>query len=226
MGRVIVVSISRTHARLFDVTAGGVAELACLTALATRGGRFHSDRHGSPGGGEKEYHHRIEHEREAHYEAIRERLEQLGKGSPVQGLLVTGPVREVSAFTGFLDGHLADILLGTERTNPRAITPATARRLALTHWERKIREGERRDMIRLLESAGEGWAVTGVQPTMRALAAGQVRKLYARADSPAAEVGEAVAEARAHRIPVVMLHDPEAAGQLTHLGGLLRYRTA
>ena len=102
------------------------------------------------------------------------------------------------------------------------------------------------------EAMGQGWAVNGVTPTLRALARGQLKLLVVRAgqtgwgfrcagsgrlvaardDSrnegepvPVADlVNEALEEALEDGIEVVVVDDPDASAALDGIAGLLRFR--
>jgi peptide subunit release factor 1 (eRF1) len=223
-GRVIVALIDRVRGRLFEVTAGHAEELPGIPPHATRGGRFHSERGDSPGGGEKEYHHRITKERERHYEAFAARLRDLSRGLVMRGMVVAGSQREVAGLLPFLDDSLRQRLVGTARLNVGTATLAQVRELAFQLCAEHERTTARAEVERLLDKAGEGWAVNGVQATTRALARGQLRTLVVRGDTDAAEADEAIEEALHQDVPVVMVDDPEAGGKIAQLGGFLRFR--
>ena len=92
-GTVLTAVVDRTRARIFEVTAFGAAEVADVPAAATRGGKFHSDRHGAPGWGEHDYHERIRAEKERHYHRVAEHLQELDRGRPAHGIVVAGQGR-------------------------------------------------------------------------------------------------------------------------------------
>ncbi|MBI4503148.1 MAG: hypothetical protein HY700_18580 [Gemmatimonadetes bacterium] len=223
-GRVLTAVIDRAHARVFEVTAHGALERTDVAPAATRGGRFHSDRGGSPGWGEKDYHARITRERERHYESVMRALIRLDREHPARGVVVAGPQRQVAAMLPFLDGGLLHRLIGTARLNPTAVTPRKVQEATFALCDAHDREAERAEVRLLLDSIGEGWAVNGVQATMRALRRGQVRTLFVHSDTDIAEADEAIEEALGQRVRVVMVRDPGAAAALQHLGGLLRFK--
>ena len=108
-----------------------------------------------------------------------------------------------------------------------------------------------RQLIAELEAALEtGWGVTGVRPTIQAMARGQVRTLFLRANQrlmgfrcgpggrlvaapgdcmangppvPVDLVNESVEEALRHHIPIVMVREP-ALGAWNGSAALLHYR--
>ena len=130
IGRVLAVVLDRAHARFFDVTTEGAAELPCLQSPAMRGGKFHSDRQGGPGWGERAYHGRIKEEERRHFEAVVERLLRHDRERPADALLVGGPGTATGALVRSLPPVLADRLIGTARLNPTELTAAAVVRAA------------------------------------------------------------------------------------------------
>ena len=223
-GRVITVVVERMHARLFEVDAWGAEELPGSVPSATRGGKFHSERHESPGWGEKEFHARIARERERHYDAIVHRLKDLDRERPIRGIVLAGHTRDLSGLARFLDESLAQRLIGTVRFDARTATAGKVKDATFGLYAKHERESETARVADLLSSVGEGWAVNGVQATMRALARGQLRTLFVRAETEAAEADEAIEEALAQRVGVVLVHEPDTAAKIKHLAGFLRFR--
>jgi peptide subunit release factor 1 (eRF1) len=114
------------------------------------------------------------------------------------------------------------------------------------------REAERSIVHGLGNALGEGWAVDGLEPTLRALGRGQVRTLLVDADtqSPGYRSGktgrlalserelrsdgevhqvldlvdDAIEEALRQRVEVEVLHDESARRAIKGLAGLLRFR--
>ncbi len=252
MGRLLVAVLDRTQARFFEVGAFDACELPGLQAVATRGGKFHSDRRDSPGRGEHDFHDRIEEERHRHFAIVAERLAALDRQHPAQGVMLAGPAEETSAAARFLSHSLAERYIGSARLNPTAVEPAEVRTSALA-----LRgEFERRREVRMVEElesvVGEGWATNGAAATLRALAHGQVRTLLLRDDLTGAGfrcsdtgrlalsksecrgegrpvpvpdlVNEAIEEALRQRVGLVVIHEPDAARRIDGLAALLRFR--
>jgi peptide subunit release factor 1 (eRF1) len=248
--RVLVVALDRARARFFEVTARGCVELPGLSLPATRGGRFHSDRHGSPGWGERDYHGRLHEEERREVEGIVRALERLD-GHPADGLLLAGPKAAVAALQRALPPALAERLIGTTRLNPTAITPALIARAA-----RAAQGGQEpvteRTLVRAVDrGVGNGRATNGPRETLRALAKRQVRTLLTApgatlqgfrcagskrlvlAAVECVEEGkpmrvhnlldQAIADARAQDANIVEIHDPELAKQIDVMAALLRW---
>jgi len=250
-GRTVVVVLDRAHARFFDVTADGVAELASFHSPATRGGKFHSDRHGSPGSGEQAYHGRLQEELRRHLEGITQHLLSLGGWSPGDSLLIAGNETVVAALRHVLPPNLTDRLIGSSLLNPLEVTPAAvareARAVAAAH-----RPAHEAQLVAALERGlGTGYATSGARETLRALARRQVRTLlvaagtrgtgYRCSDSgrlvlSAADcygegeaalvpdlVGEAIAAARSQDAAVELIQEPELVGRIDGMSALLRF---
>lgn len=251
-GRLLLAAFDRKVARFFEIHAFGVRELPGLHTASTRGGRFRSDWADSPGWGERSFHHRIEEERHRHFEAVGQRLAELDRESPTQGILLAGPLEETRAAERFLPASLTARYMGSARLNPTAVRPAEVRAAAL-QLRRQFETARERELIAGLESkVGEGWAANGPQPTLRALARGQVRRLligsemtgsgYRCVDSgrlalskaecrgegstvPILDlVNEAIEEALRQRVEVAVIHEPELAEAIDGLAAEFRFR--
>jgi peptide subunit release factor 1 (eRF1) len=222
--RVLVVVLDRTLARFFEVTAGGTSELTSLHSPAMRGGRFHSDRQGGPGWGEKEYHGRIREEERRHLEGVVEQLEHFDC-NPGDALLVAGPKTAVAALTRSLPPALADRLMGTAHLNPTAVTPAAVERVVHTAQSAQRPATERGVLVAIREGLGRGRATNGAQETLRALAKRQVRMLLVPADAvPGTElIQQAIRDAHDQDAAVLTIHEPEVAKQIDVMAALLRW---
>jgi peptide subunit release factor 1 (eRF1) len=234
------------------VTAFRAEEIADLRADSTRGGRFHSDRQGAPGRGEKEHHNRIRQERQRHFEAVARQLFELYRKQPVHGLVIAGPGPEAGALEPFLHQYLAERLMGMARLNPKEAKPALVHEATLAVREAFERAAERALVHELEESVGSGWAVNGMAESLRTLARGQVRALLVNADAggsgfrcpdsgrlaltdgscrgegepePVLDiVDEAIEEALRQRVNVEVVYDPAACKAIEGMAALLRFR--
>jgi hypothetical protein len=122
----LTVVMDRTSARIFEVTAYG-ARSRGPPFEATRGGKFHSDRHGAPGMGEHTYHNRIRNEKKRHLGMIAGTLFRLdGRSRPRPGLAGIGT--DAASLTPFLHPYLKGKVMGTAKLNPRETGPSTSRR--------------------------------------------------------------------------------------------------
>jgi len=74
------------------------------------------------------------------------------------------------------------------------------------------------------EGAPEGWAVNGVDPTLKALSRGQVRTLLADGQDDDSRIDEAVEDALRQRSQVDVLYDEKARRVVDGLAALLRFR--
>jgi peptide subunit release factor 1 (eRF1) len=252
MQPVLAVVIDRAHARFFEVTARGRTELACLTAGATRGGRFHSDRGDAPGWGEHDYHRRLEQEHHRHYANVVRQVEELLRTRPIRGVVLAGPTDHTSALARFLPDRIADRLLGTAKLNPTAISAAELQATTLEVAEEHGRKLLKSELKALDDAVGGGWAVTGPRETLRTLHRGQVRTLFVRDDlegggfrcvgsgrlvlamgdcrdegqpQPVRDlVDETIEEALRQRVRVVTVPDCAGAEAVDGLAATLRFR--
>ena len=69
-----------------------------------------------------------------------------------------------------------------------------------------------------------GWAVNGVEATLKALGRGQVRTLLADGQDDDPRIDEAVEEALGQRAQVDVLYDDKARRVVDGLAALLRFR--
>lgn len=252
IGSLLTVVLDRTTARLFEVTAFGAEELERVKAESTRGGRFHSDRQGAPGQGEAQFNSRIREEKQRHYATIAERLFAHHRKRPVHGIVLAGPGKEAGAVAAFLHPYLAERLMGVVSLNPKDAKAAVVYEATLAARAEFEREAERSIAHGLEDALGQGWAVDGMDATLRALGRGQVRTLLVNADAqgpgfrsartgrlsltdrelradgdvvPVLDVvDEAIEEALRQRVEVEVLYDDEARRAVASLGGLLRFR--
>lgn len=250
--RVIVVVLDRVHARFFLVGPFDTEELPCLTSAATRGGKFHSNRHGAPGFGEGAYHHRIRTERERHYDAVARCLRTVTGERRVEGIVLAGVERDTNAVARFLKPPLAARVWGTAHLNPTAVSAAEVAHAADAAREAHDRVADREAIAQWAEGMGTGWATAGIRETLGALGRGQVRTLLVAAGATgrgyrcsrtgllvlAREdcggqgipieipdlIDDAVEEALRQGIDVQTIDHPEDAARLDGLGALLRFR--
>jgi peptide subunit release factor 1 (eRF1) len=250
-GRLLTVVLDRTSARFFMVTAYHAEELPGLRADSTRGKRFRGDQSG-PGWGEHTYHNRIRQEKQRHYEAIARELFTIDRRQPAQGIVLAGTGTEAGAVEPFLHNYLVERMIGTAKLNPKEASAPLVHAATLAVREQWERGSERMLVQEMLESEGNGWAVNGLDQTLRALALGQVRALLVHAD--AAEPGfrcgdsgrltrterecrgegeavpvldvvdDAIEEALRQRVVVNVIYEEEARASVRGLAALLRFR--
>src|SRR6266704_1446295 len=195
-GTILVVACDRTSARFFAVTAYDVAELPSLTALATRSGKFHGER-------------------------------QAKKGSVLAGGFGEHNyhmrIREEKQrhYAG-----VADRIFQIQAQRPLAerVAAAEVREAALALREERERAWERAHAEAVREGVGSGWAVNGIDATLKALERGQVRTLVADGRDDDLRIDDAIEEALAQRVQVDVIYDERARRVVDGLAGLLRFR--
>jgi peptide subunit release factor 1 (eRF1) len=250
-GRLLTVVLDRTSARFFSVTAYATEELSGLRADSTRGKRFHGDQSG-PGWGEHTYHNRIREEKQRHYEGIARELFAIDRRQPAQGIVLAATGTEARAVEPFLHNYLVERVIGTARLNPKEASAPLVHAATLAVREQWERASERTLVQEMLDNEGSGWAVNGLDETLRALARGQVRVLLVNAD--AAEPGyrcgdsgrlarterecrgegapipvidivdDAIEEALRQRVMVDVIYEDQARASVMGLAALLRFR--
>jgi len=217
-GTVVVVACDRTAARFFAVTAFDCVELTGLAAVdASRGGKFHGSRQvmaraGTPAGspGEHNYHMRIRTEKQRLYAQVADRLFQIHNQRPLAGLVAAGIGADAAALLRHLHTYLRDLVLGVVKLNPKRVTPAEVREVALALREERVRAWERAHADAIREDLGTGWAVNGIEATLKALRRGQVRTLLADGHDDDPRIDEAIEEALIQHAQVAMLYDDRA----------------
>ncbi|HTR20365.1 MAG TPA: host attachment protein [Gemmatimonadales bacterium] len=247
----LAVVLDHAHARFFEVTDTGATELTGLRSPRMRGGKFHSDRQGGPGWGEKEFHQRRREEERRHYRAIARRLAMLDRSRGARGFVVAGPGRAATAFRRSLPPPLAERVLSTARLNPLEVSPVAvhfatraARRAAQLAREQAL-------VAAVIEGVGRGVAAIGIREVLAALERRQVRTLlvardFARQGYRCAAsnrlvlgkaecvegggvirepdiVAAAVAEGRRQDADVVVVGDSRLAERIDKIAALLRY---
>jgi peptide chain release factor subunit 1 len=229
-GTILVAACDRTGARFFAVTAFDVAELPSLTADATRPGKFHGERQAKRGGvlaggyGEHNYHMRIREEKHRHYARIADHIYQIHTQRPLAGIVVAGIGVDAAALVPHLHTYLHDLLLGVVKLNPKQASPAEVREAALFLRDQRERAWEQAHAAAVRDGVATGWAVNGVEPTLKALARGQVRTLLADGQDDDPRIDEAVEEALRQRAQVDVLYDDKARRAVAGLAALLRFR--
>jgi peptide subunit release factor 1 (eRF1) len=250
-GRLLTVVLDRTSARFFEVTAYDTVELIGLRADSTRGKRFRGDQDG-PGWGEHTYNNRIRQEKQRHFEAIARQLFAIDRRRPAHGIVIAGTGSDAGAVEPFLHNYLVERVIGTAKLNPKEATPAVVHAATLAVRESWERETERAAVRQMQEGLGTGWAVNGIDPTLRTLARGQARTLLVNADAsepgfrcgdsgrlarterecraegepfPVLDiVDDAIEEALRQGVDVNVIYEPEARDAVDGLGAMLRFR--
>jgi len=183
-GRVHCAVVDRVSARFFRVTAFGIQELTGRSPGATtRANKFHGKHAGAShggnvaGAGEHNFNRRIQKEKDRHYADVAERLLELNKSEGVRGVVVGGNGTDANAIIPHLHPYVRNDLLGTTKLNPKTAMPSEVMDAVFAIRRDSERDWEDKHIVKLKEGLGTGWAVTGVEETLRALSLGQVRTL-------------------------------------------------
>ena len=229
-GTILVAACDRTGARFFEVTAFDVTELPGLRAAASRTGKFHGQRQAKRGGvlaggfGEHNYHMRIREEKHRHYAHVADRIYQIHTQRPLAGLVVAGIGVDAAALVPHLHTYLHDLVLGVVKLNPKKASAPVVREAALLLRDQRERAWEQAHAEAVKEGLGSGWAVNGIDPTLKALIRGQVRTLLADGHDDDPRIDDAVEEALHQRAQVDVLYDDAARRTVAGLAALLRFR--
>src|SRR2546428_70950 len=109
---------------------------------------------------------------------------------------------DAAALLPHLHTYLHDLVLGVVRLNPKRVTAAEVREAALSLREERERAWERAHAEAVREGVGTGWAVNGIESTLKALQRGQVRTLLADRPDDHRRTDDAIEEALGQRVPV------------------------
>jgi peptide chain release factor subunit 1 len=221
-GTILAVVYDRTAARFFEVTAYDSVELPGLAGIdASRAGKFH----GSHQGGERNYHQRIRTEKQRLYAQIADRIFQINRSKPLAGLVLGSVGVDAGAVIPHLHSYVHDLVLGVVKLNPKHATPAEVREAALALREARERAWERAHAEAVKDGVPPGWAVNGIDVTLKALNRGQVRTLLADGHDDDSRIDEAIEEALGQRAQVDVLYDETARRVVDGLAALLRFRS-
>src|SRR2546427_10478739 len=103
-----------------------------------------------------------------------------------------------------------DLLLGVVKLNPKKVSPAEVREAALFLRDQRERAWEQTHAAAMRDALGSGWAVNGIEPTVKALTRGQGRSLCAAGPNDVPRIDEAVAEGLRQRAQVAGLYGDRA----------------
>ena len=250
-GRMFTVTLDRTSALIWEVSAYEARVARKIETDVMRGGRYHS-----AGGGdataEHAFHNRIQNDKRRHLEAVARALFELDRRSPGHQIVLTGVGTDAGMLEPYLHNYVADRLIGVAKLAPKDATPAHVHQLSMDVREAHARASEARHIEELAEGLGTGWAVNGVKESLRALAKGQVRTLLVRGDAevpgfrsmvtgrlaliardlredgevvPTVDaIDDAIEEALRQRVSLDVVYAPESAEAIDGLAGLLRFK--
>lgn len=234
-GTILAVVYDRTAARFFAVTAYDSVELPGLAGIeSSRAGKFHGGRNqrqilargGRPSGsaGEHNFHMRIRTEKQRLYAQIADRIFQINRERPLSGIVLGSIGVDAGAVIPHLHTYVHDLVFGVVKLSPKQASAAEVRDATLVLREERERAWERAHAEAVKDGAPRGWAVNGVEATLKALSRGQVRTLLADGQDDDPRIDEAVEEALSQRAQVDVLYDDKARRVVDGLAALLRFR--
>ena len=219
-GTILAVVYDRTAARFFEVTAYDCVELPGLAGIeASRAGKFHGR------AGEHNHHMRIRTEKQRLYAQIADRVFQVHRSKPLAGIVLGSVGVDAGAVIPHLHTYVHDLILGVVKLSPKSATPTEVRDAALAMREERERAWERAHADAVKDGVPRGWAVNGVDATLKALRRGQVRTLLADGHDDDARIDEAIEEALGQRAQLDVLYDDKARRVVDGLAALLRFRS-
>ena len=167
---------------------------------------------------------RIREEKHRHYAQVADRIFQIHTQRPLAGLVAAGIGVDAAALLPHLHTYLHDLVLGVVRLNPKRVGAAEVREAALALREERERAWERAHAEAVRDGLGSGWAVNGVEATLKALERGQVRTLVADGRDDDLRIDDAVEDGLAQRVQLDVIYDDRARRVVDGLAGLLRFR--
>ncbi len=253
--RLLAAVADRASARLFDVGLDGITELdGLVTPEATRAGKFHGKGIGPTAkSGEYRFHTRIRAERQRHLAHVADAAGRAWRSRGFDGVVIGGIGVDADALLPFLDTGLRDRVIGVLRLAPKKASAAEIRERSLELLADAAQTAAADAVGELVGLRDNGWALDGVEPTLLALAAGQVRALLvdhdaavtgfrfsgsgrlsttsagSRADGEALPVADvlddAIEDALRQRARVHVVQG-EPARRFDRLAGILRFKAA
>ncbi|MGH7581817.1 MAG: hypothetical protein ACREL5_01170 [Gemmatimonadales bacterium] len=251
-GRIFTVSLDRTSALIWEVTAYGARVVEKVVSTVTRAMRYHAAGARSDATGEHAFHNRIRDERRRHLERVARALFDLDRRSPGHQIVIVAAGNDAATLEPFLHRYLAERLIGVARLASHDATPAEVHRVTMAVHAEHARSSEARHIEELAEGLATGWAVNGVRDTLGALANGKIRTLLVRGDTvvpgfrslrtgrmsilarelredgevvPTLDVvDDAIEEALRQRVALDVVYDLPHADEIDGLAGLLRFK--
>lgn len=180
--RVLVAVADRTAARIFEVDLEGAREIEGVVADHSPTTKFHGG-DDAPGMGEYRWHTRIREEKHRHFAHVADEVSRALRRQSYDGVVVGGIGVDADAVLPHLSTEVRDKVIGVLRLAPKQVTLAEIRERAMALWA-DAADAAAADAVGELEGLrAHGWATDGVEPTLKALAAGQVRTLIVDHDA-------------------------------------------
>ena len=268
-GDIAVVLVDRQKARLFRISLSKVEEIMGYfhpeyirtTRFQAQEGRFKQRVSTTGGGGrvsqgygEYGFQRMIENEMHQHFKDVSERLFEYYKSNKFEWLIIGGAEQLLNEFSNHLHTYLSDRKLGTITADIETIRPDELVENAFDLLEIVRRTKKEKLMEEFDEKLGIRFAISGVEPTLKALMRGQVRILlvkegYSSKGFKCPETGylileekqglcpegvnpipvmdivdEAIEEALGQKAEVVIVSDKEAGKKIDGLAAIFRFR--
>jgi peptide subunit release factor 1 (eRF1) len=185
--RLLAVVADRRAARFFDVGLLGATELEGLAAPeATRAARFHGAKESLPGfggAGEYRFQNRMREAKDRHLARVAEAATARLRSGAYDGLVVGGIGVAADALVAHLHPSVRERLVGVLQLAPKKVTAAEIQARAMELAADRAAAHAEAAVEEFRSSLSKRWAVDGVEPTLRALARGQVRTLLVDHDA-------------------------------------------
>jgi peptide subunit release factor 1 (eRF1) len=185
--RLLAVVADRRAARFFDVGLLGAEELEGLASPeATRGARFHGTkaaRAGFGGAGEYRFQNRMRDEKDRHLARVAEAATARLRSGTYDGLVLGGIGVAPDALAAHLHPSVRERLVGVLQLAPKKVTAAEIQGRAMELLADRAQAHAAAAVDEFRRSLPTRWAVDGVDPTLQALARGQVRTLLVDHDA-------------------------------------------
>lgn len=251
-GKIFTVTVDRTSALIWEVTAFQATVVQKVTSEITRGGRWHAGGARGDATGEHTFHNRIRDEKRRHFEGVARALFELDRKSPGHQIVIAAGGSDAAALEPFLHTYLAERLIGFAKLSLKDANPDSVHQLTKEMRAEHARNLDTQHIEELAEGLGTGWAVNGVRETLNALSQGKVRFLLVRGEAvmpgfrsmktgrlstqardlradgdvlPTVDVlDDAIEEALRQRVALDVIYDAETADAVDGLAGLLRFK--
>ncbi|HEY2806772.1 MAG TPA: hypothetical protein VGI92_13015 [Gemmatimonadales bacterium] len=180
---ILVALADRVSARIFEVDLEGVREIEGLVSPdAARTTHYHEEK-GAPGQGEYRFHSRIREEKHRHFAHVADEVERALRRHPYDALVLGGIGVDADAILPHLGSAARDKMIGVLRLAPKQVTPAEIKERAGELWADASEHAAADSLGELEGLKASGWAVDGVEASLKALFQGQVRTLIVDHDA-------------------------------------------